>query len=132
MKRVIHFEIHAENTEKVADFYRLVFGWDIRRWNNPDVDYWMVMTAPEGSTERGIDGGIVKREGPLPRGGEPKTAFVCTIDVPSVDAGIKLVQDAGGSLVKPKMAIPGLAWLAYCADIEGNVFGLFESDMNAR
>ena len=141
--RVIHFEIHAADTAKVAEFYKNVFGWEIRKWDPPSpkasggqaipvVDYWIVMTAPEGSAEPGINGGIVGRQGPTPKGGEPVTSFVCTIGVSSVDEYIKKVEAAGGTLALPKMAIPGLAWLAYCKDIEGNIFGIYEDNKEAR
>jgi uncharacterized protein len=137
MSRVIHFEVHATDTAKMADFYRTVFGWEIRKWDNPDVDYWIVMTGPDvekgkSAPEPGINGGIVGRRGPKPIGGEPVNAFVCTINVSSVDEYIKKVSAAGGSLAVPKMPIPGLAWLAYCKDIEGNIFGLFEADKGAK
>jgi uncharacterized protein len=131
-KRVIHFEIHAADTAKTAEFYRNVFGWEVRKWDNPEVDYWMVMTAPEGSQEPGIDGGIVGRKGPAPQGGEPVTSYVSTIHVPSVDEWLKKIEAAGGTMALPKMPIPALAWLAYCKDIEGNIFGLFEDDKNAK
>jgi uncharacterized protein len=130
--RVIHFEIHAADTAKTASFYRDTFGWEIRKWENPNVDYWIVMTAPEGSKEPGIDGGITGRMGLPPKGGEPVNAFVCTIHVPKVDEWIAKVIKAGGTLALPKMPIPGLAWLAYCKDIEGNIFGMFEDDKNAK
>ena len=132
--RVVHFEIHASDTAKIAEFYRSVFGWEIRHWENPEVDYWMVMTAPEGSKEPGINGGIVKRYGslPKPKGVDPMTAFVCTIQVPNLDEYVKKIEKAGGRNVVPKMAIPGMAWLCYCIDIEGNRFGLFEEDKNAK
>jgi predicted enzyme related to lactoylglutathione lyase len=29
------------------------------------------------------------------------------------------------------MAIPGVGWLAYCKDTEGNIFGMMQSDKNA-
>jgi uncharacterized protein len=131
-KRVIHFEIHAADTAKTAEFYRNVFGWEIRKWDNPAVDYWIVMTAPEGSHEPGIDGGIVGRKGPAPKGGEPVTSYISTIHVPSVDEWLKKIEAAGGTMALPKMPIPGLAWLAYCKDIEGNIFGIFEDDKNAK
>ena len=47
MNRVIHFEVHATDTAKMADFYRTVFGWEIKKWDNPGVDYWIVMTGPD-------------------------------------------------------------------------------------
>ena len=141
--RIIHFEIHAADTAKIAEFYKTVFGWEIKKWDppmpkasegqvTPAVDYWMVMTAPDGSKEPGINGGIVGRKGPAPSGGEPVNAFVCTIGVPNVDEYLKKVEQAGGTLALPKMAIPGLAWLAYGKDIEGNIFGIYEDDKNAK
>jgi len=132
MNRVIHFEIHATDTAKTVDFYKSVFGWEFKKWESPGVDYWMVMTAPDGSKELGINGGIVARKGPAPKGGEPVNAFVCTMGVPNVDEYIKKVEAAGGTLALPKMAIPGMAWLAYCKDIEGNIFGIFEEDKSAK
>ena len=132
MNRVIHFEIHAADTAKMAEFYKSVFGWEVRKWDNPAMDYWIVMTAPDGATEPGINGGIVGRKGTAPKRGEPVSSFVCTIGVPSVDEYIKKIEAAGGKIALPKMAIPGLAWLAYCTDIEGNIFGIFEDDKNAK
>jgi predicted enzyme related to lactoylglutathione lyase len=37
----------------------------------------------------------------------------------------------GGAVAVPKMAIPGVGWLAYCTDPEGNIFGLMQDDPNA-
>lgn len=134
--RIIHFEIHASEPEKLGKFYSDVFGWQIEEWKVPGVSgdnrYWGVMTAPKDSAEPGINGGIVVRRGPAPRGGEPVSSFVCTIQVSSVDEYLKKVQSFGGSVAVPKMPIPGLAWLAYGKDIDGNIFGIFEDDKNAR
>jgi predicted enzyme related to lactoylglutathione lyase len=138
MNRVIHFEIHAGNPVKIAKFYADVFGWEIKEWEMlggpppPEKRYWFVVTAPEGSKEMGINGGMVVRRGPAPKGGEPVSAFVCTINVPSVDEWLKKISASGGKTTLPKMAIPGMAWLAYCADPEGNIFGIFEEDKNAQ
>ena len=134
--RIIHFEIHAAEPEKIAKFYTDLFGWDIKEWAMPGVKpenrYWAVMTAPEGSAEPGINGGIVVRKGPKPAGGEPVAAFVCTIGVASVDEYLKKAEGLGGSVALPKKPIPGMAWLAYCKDPEGNLFGIFEEDKNAK
>ncbi len=37
----------------------------------------------------------------------------------------------GGAVVLPKMAVPGVGWLAYFSDTEGNVFGMMEADESA-
>src|SRR3989338_2725284 len=100
MKRVVHFEIHAEEPERAAEFYRAIFGWDIKEWVVPGVEmpeenrYWLVMTGKE--TEPGVNGGIVKRRGPAPKGGEPVTSYVCTVDVPDLGETLADVAKAGG------------------------------------
>jgi predicted enzyme related to lactoylglutathione lyase len=52
--------------------------------------------------------------------------------VKSVDASVASVQKNGGTIIAPKMAIPGVGWLAYFQDPDGNVFGVMESDSNAK
>jgi uncharacterized protein len=32
MNRPVHFEIHAEDPERAANFYRQLFGWEITKW----------------------------------------------------------------------------------------------------
>lgn len=136
MNRVIHFEIHAASPKNLSKFYSGVFGWEIKEWVIPGIKdenrYWEVHTAPEESKEPGINGGMVFRKGPLPQGGEPVTAFICTIQVPSIDDYLKKVTEAGGSTSIAKMPIPGMAWLAYCKDPEGNIFGIYEEDKEAK
>jgi predicted enzyme related to lactoylglutathione lyase len=55
-----------------------------------------------------------------------------TMGVESLDAVTKKVQEKGGKVVVPKMAVPGVGWLAYCVDPEGNTFGLMQADETAR
>jgi len=129
MGRVVHFEIHAENPERAAQFYRAVFGWDIKKWDGP-AEYWMVMTGD--SQARGIDGGLLRRSCPAPADGQPVNAFVCTVDVADVDASVKAATDHGGTLALPKMAVPGVGWLAYVKDTEGNILGMMQMDRNAK
>ena len=121
MPRPVHFEISADDPERAVAFYEKTFGWKVEKWAGP-MDYWMIMTGAEG--EPGIDGGLAKRQSP----GQNVTN---TIDVDSVDAYVDKVIAAGGKVVLPKQAIPGVGYLAYCADTEGNVFGLMKSDPNA-
>jgi len=44
MPRVVHFEIHADDPQRAANFYQGVFGWDIKKWEGPE-DYWLVTTG---------------------------------------------------------------------------------------
>ena len=40
-------------------------------------------------------------------------------------------MQAGGTVVAPKMAVPGVGWTAYFADPEGNAFGVMQFDADA-
>jgi predicted enzyme related to lactoylglutathione lyase len=127
MARVVHFEIHAENPERAIQFYQKSFGWEFQKWDGP-MEYWMIMTGPKD--QAGIDGGLVKRQGTID--GEAVIAYVCSIDVPDVDATVTNVQENGGTIAVPKMAIPGVGWLAYIKDTEGNLFGAYQGDPTAK
>jgi predicted enzyme related to lactoylglutathione lyase len=129
MSRVVHFEIHAENPQRAVRFYTAVFGWTIKKWDGP-VDYWLVTTGP--ADQRGIDGGLVIRRGPAPAEGQPVNAYVCTIGVASVDGTIAKVKASGGTIALDKMPVPGVGWLAYAKDTEGNIFGVPQPDATAR
>lgn len=123
MARVVHFEIHAENPERAAAFYRKVFDWQITKWGGP-ADYWLITTGPD--SEPGINGAILQRQGPI--NGDAVIAYVCTIDVADIDATIANVRAQGGTEALPKMAVPGIGWLAYFKDTEGNIFGMLQTD----
>jgi len=129
MNRVIHFEIHAQDPTRAAKFYSDLFGWEIKEWvmDPPAAEenrYWMVITGPK--EQPGISGGLLFRRGPAPKAGDCVTAFVCTIDVTSVDEYTKKIEAAGGKNVVPKMPVSDIAWLAYFNDTEGNIFGIYE------
>lgn len=127
MPRVVHFEIHADDPERAARFYRNLFGWEVQKWDGPQ-DYWLVKTGPDG--QPGINGGLLRRHGP--RVGDTVIAYVCSIDVPSVDDYLARAVAEGGQVALPKMAIPGVGWLAYCKDPEGNIFGMTQFDRSAK
>jgi uncharacterized protein len=39
-------------------------------------------------------------------------ASVCTVDVPEVDGLLARLSEQGGSVALPRMAVPGVGWLA--------------------
>jgi predicted enzyme related to lactoylglutathione lyase len=121
MPRVVHFEINADDPARASKFYSGVFGWKINKWDGP-MDYWLVDT---GENEPGINGGVTKRM-------NPQATSVNTVGVDNLDSFIKKVEAAGGKIVAPKMAIPGMGWLAYATDSEGNMFGMMQPDENAK
>jgi uncharacterized protein len=123
MPRVVHFELAAEDPERASKFYSSVFGWQFHKWEGP-MDYWLIQTGEQDKP--GIDGGMGKASEQFPVG-KPTN----TLDVPSVDEYTVKITDAGGTIILPKMAIPGVGWLAYAKDTEGNIFGIMQNDPTA-
>ena len=118
MPRVIHFEIHADDPERAAEFYRAVFGWQINKWDGP-VPYWLATTGPD--SEPGINGAIKHRA--------ENQATVNTICVDDIEAFMTSVAEHGGTVITPVMPIPGIGKHGYCRDTEGNVFGVLQPEM---
>ncbi len=124
MSRVNHFEIYTADPEAVQPFYRDVFGWKFHKFEGGPIEYWLVTTGDD--KEPGINGGLARpREGQSP-------GTLNTIAVASLEQSIKKLEDHGGKICVPKMAIPGVGWLAYAADPAGNVFGILEPDTKAK
>jgi len=120
MHRVIHFEINAKDPKRAVDFYQKVFGWQIDKWDGPQ-DYWLASTGEE--TEPGINGAIMSTDE------NPST--VNTIEVESVADYTDKIKEAGGKVVQKITTIPDIGYFAYCADTEGNIFGVMEPDEKA-
>jgi predicted enzyme related to lactoylglutathione lyase len=129
MPRPIHFEIHADDPARAIRFYQSVFGWTFAKWDGP-MPYWLVTTGADDTP--GINGGLLPRQGPRPVEGQAVGAFVCTVDVPGVDEFASRAEQAGGRIVMPKAAIPGIGWLSYLKDTEGNIVGMMQNDPKAK
>jgi predicted enzyme related to lactoylglutathione lyase len=124
MPRIVHFELPADDPARAEKFYSSVFGWKFQKWDGP-MEYWMVMTESASSPEPGINGGMGRRR-------IPGEAMSNTISVSSVDEYASKIQKAGGKITVPKSAIPGVGWLAYFQDPEGNLLGMMQFDEAAK
>lgn len=122
MSRIVHFEIPTGDPSRAQNFYRDVFGWSFEAWEGGEQTYWLVST---GSRDRpGIDGGMMQR----PQEG---VGVVNTIQVDDVDAFADKVANAGGEIVVPKFAVPGVGWVVYFKDLDGHVLGMMQPDPQA-
>lgn len=122
MSRIVHFEIPSGDPARALAFYGEVFGWRSTKWDGPQ-EYWLLSTGSAG--EPGIDGALLRKNG-------PDHPVVNTIDVASVDESVAKVAAHGGTIVVPKMGVPGVGWLAYFKDLDGNITGLMQPDPTAR
>jgi uncharacterized protein len=124
MNRVTHFEIYTADPKALQPFYEQVFGWKFNKFEGGPIEYWLINTGDEKGP--GINGGIT-----LPREGQ-SPGTLNTVAVESLGETIKKIEQRGGKICVPKMAIPKIGWLAYAEDPQGNVFGIMEPDEEAK
>ena len=120
-----YFEIQASDPKRAVDFYRSVFGWTFTRDEKIPIEYWRIETE-------GPRGGLLQRPAPAPAPEEGTNAFVCSIEVSDFDATARKITGRGGAVALPKFAVPGVCWQGYFVDPEGNTFGIFQPDPNAK
>jgi uncharacterized protein len=126
-RTIVHFEIPANNPEKLSEFYKNLFGWKIEKMSMGDMDYWMIETRAgtaqnmeKAQTTAGTNGGMMKK---MDAGQRP----VNYIMVESVEDFTKKIQSLGGKIIVPKTPIPNMGAFAVGLDPEGNPVGIFES-----
>ena len=119
---VVHFEIPADDAEKLSKFYSELFGWKIVKMLGT-TEYWGIQTVPvdeKGMILRsGVNGGMMKRQ-------SPEHKPVNYIAVESVDEYSEKIEELGGRIVVPKVEVPGVGWWAMALDPDGNQFAIME------
>lgn len=119
---VVWFEIPADNLERAKKFYGSLFGWKFAKLPAAVNDYWHIDTAGKSDSP---DGGLMPRM----HSEQPITNY---ISVPSVGKAAAKVKKLGGTVCKPKTAVPGMGYFAVCLDTEGNTFALWEMNERAK
>jgi len=89
------------------------------------VEYWRIDAD-------GQRGGLLPRPAKTPPMGFGTNAFVCSMEVKNFDETAGKIQSLGGLVALPKFAVPGVCWQGYFLDTEGNTFGLFQVDSQAK
>ena len=121
----IYFEIQADKPDRAISFYSQVFGWKFDEVKGLPVPYWRIETG-------GSRGGLLKRPAKPPPTQCGTNAFVCSLEVEDFDETAKIIEQLGGIVALPKFAVPKTCWQGYFVDAEGNTFGIFQVDVNAK
>lgn len=121
MNSIVHFEIPTKDLGRAKTFYQTVFGWSIN-----DFDASNAMVTTTASDENGIPNEVGAINGSLYKPEVPKTVTV-VINVPDIDAHIRIVENSGGRLVDPVTTMPGMGMYARFNDTEGNLIGLWQN-----
>ncbi|MBM4166152.1 MAG: VOC family protein [Ignavibacteria bacterium] len=107
---VTHFEILGKDGERLKDFYKKLFGWDINS-DNP-MNYGLVQSAGKG-----IGGGVGESQD-----GKPMVTFYAEVD--DLQATLDKAVAMGGKIDVPVTEIPNMVTFAQFQDIEGNIVGI--------
>lgn len=122
---IVHFEIPAENVERLKKFYTDLFGWEIERAPGP-IDYWLIETVPVDEKmapiRPGVNGGLMKKE-------QPNLTPINYISVEDIDEYLQKTEELGGKITMPKQKVEGVGWIAWALDPEGNPFALLQPAM---
>ena len=126
---VVHFEISADDPEKLGGFYKDLFGWTIQKVPMGEMDYYMVQTVKTDEKgmpqEPGINGGLTKRM-------SPEQVPVNYIEVESVDQYLAKAKQLGAKEMMGKSPVPQMGWFALLIDPAGNQFGIWQNDPSAK
>jgi predicted enzyme related to lactoylglutathione lyase len=127
MNPVVHFELPAENRQRMADFYSKTFGWQTRMLGK-DMGNYVIATTTE-SDEKGpkkpgaINGGFFTKTDDMPA---QYPSVVVAVD--DINESMKKVMKSGGKVLGEPMEIPGIGQYVSFFDTEGNRVSMLQPD----
>lgn len=126
MNPVVHFEMPAEDRNRMAQFYANAFDWKTQMLG-PDMGNYVVVQTTETSAEGrpthpgAINGGFFEKRKDMP-GQSPSIV----IGVDNIEEAMKRVTKAGGKVLEEPMEIPGVGQYVAFIDTEGNQVSLLQ------
>lgn len=110
--KICYIEMPATDIAKSAEFYRKVFGWNVRT---------------RGDGAMAFDDGVGEVSGTWVKGRPPaaQPGFMIYVMVDSVEKTMEAIKAAGGEIVQPIGGDPGEITARF-KDPGGNVVGLYQ------
>ena len=127
MNPVVHFEMPAENRERMVKFYTQAFGWQANMLGPEMGDYVVVMTTEtDEKTQRPTTPGAINGGFFMKTDDKPAQYPSVVISVDDIHAHMKIVEDAGGQVLGEPWDIPGVGLYVSIIDTEGNRVSLLQ------
>ncbi|CAN5359094.1 VOC family protein [soil metagenome] len=117
---VVHFEMPYEDAERVTNFYKAAFGWDMQNLGEQMGGY---ITAGTADTD---ENRMVQTPGTINGGFYDVTAAEASkepsvvISVNDLDKAVADIKAAGGTILREAEEIPGIGMWVSFRDSEGN------------
>ncbi len=122
MPTIVHFDIASEDPQRAKKFYQSLFDWKMA--SPPGMEGYYLVGTKDLEGKDSVGGGLGKRM-------DPSQKITCYFGVDSLEAYTAKIRELGGTVVVPKISVPGWGYMANCIDTEGNAFGLWQDDKNA-
>jgi uncharacterized protein len=126
MNPVVHFELPANDRERMKEFYSKTFGWKLNQMG-PDMKNYVTVQTGETDENRMlkkpgmINGGFYEKTPDMP----PQYPSV-VIAVDNINDHMKKVESAGGTIQGKPMEIPGVGTYVPFVDTEGNQLSMLQ------
>ncbi|HEV2997805.1 MAG TPA: VOC family protein [Solirubrobacteraceae bacterium] len=125
MDPVVHFELPAEDRERIAAFYESAFGWQAEMMG-PEMGNYTTVTTTETDAGRPTTPGAINGRF-FPKTEDPASHVpLVTIAVQDIQTSLAAVKRAGGTVASPPVEIPGVGMYARFQDTEGNRLSLLQ------
>ena len=126
MNPVVHFEMPAENKNRMVKFYSTAFGWQTQQLGPEIGEYVVVSTTESGDDGRpkmtgAINGGFYQKTDDL---NTQHPSLVIAVD--DVNESIKKIKSGGGTVLGEPMDIPGVGKYISFIDTEGNRLSILQ------
>jgi uncharacterized protein len=116
---VVHFEMPAEDRDRMTGFYEEAFGWKAQKLG-PEMGNYVIVTTTETDAKPGAPAGAING-GFFPKKADwPAQVPSIVIAVKDIKAAMRKVGQAGGKVLGEPMEIPGIGQYVSFFDTEGN------------
>ena len=125
MNPVVHFEMPAEDRNRMANFYTEVFGWEAQMLGEEMGNYVTVTTSETGENGRPkmpgtINGGFFLKG----QGLSQHPSVVISVD--DIRESIKKIIKSKGKVLGEPAEIPGIGLYVSFIDTEGNTLSILQ------
>ncbi|MDQ1283918.1 MAG: uncharacterized protein QG620_266 [Patescibacteria group bacterium] len=123
----VHFEMPYADGERLSNFYRQAFGWEMKKLGE-DMGHYILAGTTETDEKQ-----MVKKPGTInggffPENSSPEAKYPSiVIAVEDINEAMEKVKEAGGKVLGDPMEIPNVGRYVSFIDTEGNRVSLLET-----
>ena len=128
MNPVVHFEMPANDTHRMSEFYLKVFGWKTKIMGEEMGNYITVVTSTTDENGRPTMPGVINGGFyPNMEGESAHPSVVIAVD--DIKESISKIIESGGKMIGEPMTIPGIGEYVSFIDTEGNRVSILQPIM---